>query len=100
MERVPLPRWGSRLDSTNRVIDKLAIGFTISLMAATVTLSDDGLQRRVNGRIEAIIRILLEYQDEISRPNKLSLRFDCAGQTVISEVERRLDFHPSGRPSN
>jgi len=57
-----------------------------------LTIIDNGQpQRVVSGRVEEIVRILLNNQDEITKPDKLLLRFDCAGQTVVPRIERTLE---------
>lgn len=40
-------------------------------------------------RADTIVRWLLENEDEVSRPQKVQITFDCAGRTVAVEVKKR-----------
>ncbi|OGO37370.1 MAG: hypothetical protein A2Z03_04135 [Chloroflexi bacterium RBG_16_56_8] len=51
----------------------------------------DGERRHpVTGRIEQIIRIIVENESEIVKAEKLYLKFNCTGGTVVSDIEKRI----------
>ena len=45
--------------------------------------------RTVGGRVAQIIRWLVEHEVEIERPQKMTLTFDCCGESVTPEVKIR-----------
>jgi tetrahydromethanopterin S-methyltransferase subunit F len=49
----------------------------------------DGQVRRVNGRIEQLIRSILSKVEIITRNDKVHVGFDCAGPSVSIEIKVR-----------
>ena len=50
---------------------------------------DGSREYEVNGRVETMVRWLVKNEPRISRPSKVQVTFDCAGQQVSAEVKQR-----------
>jgi len=53
-------------------------------------------ETNVVGRVETMIRVLIDNQDEIMKTGEgnMSLRFDCSGKAVNARIEKRLGSPP------
>ena len=62
---------------------------------ARMQVQDGRRSYELRGRVEALVRWVVQNEERITRPTKVQVTFDCAGKTVSAEVRERERVTPA-----